>query len=132
MRKPGTYRLMYDVINPNPDLRFKRDWRAQPVFKCGWLFILDHNPYTPNELQLRAQSSFSTILERDERFLRIYNALSQEPIQEKPTDLLVRQGYKNIAPYVLDRLFLMDAITLEQVEKALELELADPDETQTE
>lgn len=43
MLKPGIYKLLIDLANPNPDRRLKRDWRGFPVWNSGWKFIVDES-----------------------------------------------------------------------------------------
>jgi hypothetical protein len=39
MLKPGTYRLRIDVTNPDPDGRYKHDWRRHKTWEAGAVFI---------------------------------------------------------------------------------------------
>lgn len=40
MLKPGTYKLLHDVVNPAPDRRHTRDWRRVPTWKEGTEFLV--------------------------------------------------------------------------------------------
>jgi hypothetical protein len=40
MLKPGTYKLVRDVANPQPDRRKTRDWRAFPTWKADTEFLV--------------------------------------------------------------------------------------------
>lgn len=38
--KPGAYKLVADLTNPEPDRRVTRDWRKFPVWKAGTEFLV--------------------------------------------------------------------------------------------
>lgn len=41
---PGTYRLTADVKNPNADRRVHTDWRAEPTWTAGQVFVVVQTP----------------------------------------------------------------------------------------
>lgn len=117
----GTYRLRRDVNNPSPDRRYRNDWRSQPVWRAGTLFVVVELQGDVRELRCRearySHQSLVDVIDDLGRFARI--ALALEPVEERPSDYLARQGYESWAAEVLDRLVKDGALTMARVELAL-------------
>jgi hypothetical protein len=121
--KPGTYRLTRDVINPHPDRRMRRDWRALPVVPAGTMFAVSlWCPGTDNEtVELKAHSSVGhdwSIGPSNDLFDLIAPFLY--PVEESPTDYLLRETYEHHAGRLLDILVTQGKLTLADVVEALE------------
>jgi uncharacterized protein (DUF2249 family) len=125
---PGTYRLTCDVRNPKPDRRAKYDWRMFETFKAGTRFAVERNSDTYNgrtaewlEFSMPGKYRSATLNTNPDLLGVIVPYL--ERIEEKASDLLTREGWSHLAPFVLDRLVAQGTITLDQIQIALQCEL---------
>ena len=125
----GTYALTHDIENPKPGRRSRLDWRTEPEFKKGRLFIVDHKNYGRDAddtvLAIRAQSGSDEVTAHSRTDLFGLLIAHLEPAIETPSDLLARERLDNRAGALLDRLCKEGVITMDQVQKALAAELAE-------
>lgn len=120
MLKPGTYKLGFDLGNPEPDRRHARDWRKFAVWKAGMEFVvIEKNRYEmmdenylaglPEETRsmLKLRSSYTVIQFVGDRWPSLheigpgneaqYNALSENlvSVEESLDAMLTRIGAHN-------------------------------------
>lgn len=116
--EPGTYRLREDVDNPDKDGRKRSDWRAVAWQPAGTVFVVDREGDGQRSwLTLRKTGRHQKIGPADDFFHAL--AAQLERVEEQPSDMLEREGWRGAAPWLLDILVRDGKITPEDVAAAL-------------
>lgn len=118
---PGTYRLACDIVNPKPDRRSKHDWRDLQTIKSGTVFCVSPSNTTEGSymtIWAQSESSHQDVYPHSELYKLLVPCLVR--IDEEPSDMLMRKGWRHQGHNVLDRLYRDGVITMAQVESALQ------------
>lgn len=120
--RPGAYKLTKDIINPSPDRR-RKEWTFWPAIEAGKVFVVD----VFGRISMVGER-WGDVLPNSEGLGKLLVEFL-EPTVETVSTVLRKYGAHHWHVYALpDMLVKHGTLTLEQLDKALEVHHNEPEE----